>query len=91
MVLNKLLSIVVFIIGKKLIWLFASKGLIILGDTQKIFVTPEEERRIRADKLPDDTIQALAELDAKNKEEAIKNKEKLDKLVLEFTNLTTLL
>ena len=44
----------------------STDDLIILGDTQKIFVTPEEERRIRADKLPDDTIQALAELDAKN-------------------------
>ena len=37
-----------------------------LMDTTKIFVTPEEERRIRADKLPDNTIQALADLDAKN-------------------------
>lgn len=38
----------------------------ILADTTKIFVTPEEERRIRADRLPEDTIQALADLDAKN-------------------------
>lgn len=38
----------------------------ILQDTTKLFVTPEEERRIRADKLPDDTIQALADLDEKN-------------------------
>ena len=38
----------------------------ILENTQKVFVTPEQERRIRADKLPDDTIQALADLDAKN-------------------------
>ena len=38
----------------------------ILMDTTKIFVTPDEERRIRADRLPEDTIQALADLDAKN-------------------------
>lgn len=38
----------------------------ILADTQKIFVTPDEERRIRADRLPEDTIQALLDLDAKN-------------------------
>lgn len=38
----------------------------ILMDTTKIFVTPDEERRIRADRLPDDTIKALADLDAKN-------------------------
>lgn len=38
----------------------------ILQGSQKLFITPEEERRIRADKLPDDTIQALADLDAKN-------------------------
>lgn len=38
----------------------------ILADTTKIFVTPEEERRIRADRLPENTIQALADLDAKN-------------------------
>lgn len=37
-----------------------------LIDTTKIFVTPEEERRIRADRLPENTIQALADLDAKN-------------------------
>ena len=38
----------------------------ILMDTSKIFVTPDEERRIRADRLPENTIQALADLDAKN-------------------------
>jgi hypothetical protein len=38
----------------------------ILMDSTKIFVTPDEERRIRADRLPENTIQALAELDAKN-------------------------
>lgn len=38
----------------------------LLQGTQKIFVTPEEERRIRSDKLPEDTKQALADLDAKN-------------------------
>lgn len=38
----------------------------ILMDTTKTFVTPEEERRIRADRLPENTIQALADLDAKN-------------------------
>ena len=38
----------------------------ILENSSKIFVTPEEERRIRADRLPDNTIQALADLDAKN-------------------------
>lgn len=38
----------------------------ILADTTKIFVTPEEERRIRSDRLPENTIQALADLDAKN-------------------------
>lgn len=38
----------------------------ILADTTKIFVTPEEERRIRADRLPENTIQALADLDEKN-------------------------
>ena len=38
----------------------------ILLDTTKIFVTPEEERRIRADRLPENTIQALQELDDKN-------------------------
>lgn len=37
-----------------------------LTDTTKVFVTPEEERRIRADRLPEDTIQALADLDEKN-------------------------
>ena len=37
-----------------------------LTDTTKIFVTPEEERRIRADRLPENTIQALADLDDKN-------------------------
>ena len=37
-----------------------------LIDTTKVFVTPEEERRIKADRLPDNTIQALADLDAKN-------------------------
>ena len=40
-----------------------------------MFVTVEEERRIRADKLPDDTIQALADLDAKNMDSV-----KIDKL-----------
>lgn len=38
----------------------------ILADTTKIFVTPEEERRIRADRLPENTIQALQDLDDKN-------------------------
>ena len=38
----------------------------ILLDTTKIFVTPEEERRIRADRLPENTIQALQDLDDKN-------------------------
>lgn len=38
----------------------------VLADTTKIFVTPEEERRIRADRLPEDTIQALQDLDDKN-------------------------
>lgn len=38
----------------------------ILQDTTKLFVTQDEERRIRADKLPDDTIQALKDLDEKN-------------------------
>lgn len=38
----------------------------VLDNTTRLFVTPEEERRIRADKLPDDTIKALADLDAKN-------------------------
>lgn len=38
----------------------------ILADTTKIFVTPEEERRIRADRLPENTIQALVDLDTKN-------------------------
>lgn len=38
----------------------------ILQDTTKLFVTPDEERRIRADRLPDDTIQALKDLDEKN-------------------------
>lgn len=38
----------------------------ILMDTTKIFVTPEEERRIRADRLPENTIQALQDLDDKN-------------------------
>ena len=37
----------------------------LLTNTQKIFVTPDEERRIRSDKLPDNTIQELADLDAK--------------------------
>lgn len=37
-----------------------------LTGTAKVFVTPEEERRIRSDKLPDNTIQALSDLDAKN-------------------------
>lgn len=34
--------------------------------TDKLFVTVDEERRIRSDRLPDNTIQALADLDAKN-------------------------
>lgn len=38
----------------------------ILMDTTKIFVTPEEERRIRADRLPENTIEELAKLDEKN-------------------------
>lgn len=38
----------------------------LLSSTDKLFVTVAEERRIRADKLPDDTIKALADLDAKN-------------------------
>lgn len=38
----------------------------ILADTTKIFVTPEEERRIRSDRLPENTIQALKDLDNKN-------------------------
>lgn len=37
-----------------------------LMDTTKVFVTPQEERRIRDDRLPENTIQALADLDAKN-------------------------
>ncbi len=37
-----------------------------LTDTQKIFVTPEEERRIRADRLPEDTIAELNRIDEKN-------------------------
>ena len=37
-----------------------------LTDTDRLFVSVEEERRIRADRLPDNTIQALADLDAKN-------------------------
>lgn len=38
----------------------------ILMDTTKIFVTPDEERRIRADRLPENTIEELAKLDEKN-------------------------
>lgn len=38
----------------------------ILMDTTKIFVTPEEERRIRADRLPENTIDELRKLDEKN-------------------------
>lgn len=38
----------------------------ILPDTTKVFVTPEEEMRIRAEYLPDDTKQALKDLDAKS-------------------------
>lgn len=38
----------------------------ILMNTTKIFVTPEEERRIRADRLPENTIEELAKLDEKN-------------------------
>ena len=38
----------------------------LLNGTQKIFVTPAEEARIRSDKLPENTKQALADLDAKN-------------------------
>lgn len=38
----------------------------ILMDTTKIFVTPEEERRIRADRLPENTIEELLKLDEKN-------------------------
>ena len=38
----------------------------ILANTNKLFVDAQEERRIRADRLPDNTIQALADLDAKN-------------------------
>ena len=37
-----------------------------LTDTQKVFVTPDEAARIHSSKLPDNTIQALADLDAKN-------------------------
>lgn len=37
-----------------------------LTNTQKVFVTPEEAARIHSSKLPDNTIQALADLDAKN-------------------------
>lgn len=48
----------------------------ILTDTTKIFITPEEERRIRTDRLPENTIQALADLDAKN----------LDSLGIYYTN-----
>lgn len=53
-----------------------------LTDTTKVFVTPEQERRIRADKLPDDTIQALADLDAKNMDDI-----KID--VLDGSSLTS--
>ena len=38
----------------------------LLNNTSKVFVSPEEERRIRADRLPENTIQALADLDEKN-------------------------
>lgn len=38
----------------------------ILANTNKLFVDSNEERRIRSDRLPDNTIQALADLDAKN-------------------------
>ena len=37
-----------------------------LTDTQKVFVTPDSERRIRADRLPDDTIAELKRIDDKN-------------------------
>lgn len=37
----------------------------LLEDTKRLFVTADEERRIRADKLPDDTIKALQDLDEK--------------------------
>ena len=37
-----------------------------LTDTQKVFVTPDSERRIRADRLPDDTIAELLRIDEKN-------------------------
>lgn len=38
----------------------------ILMNTTKIFVTPDEERRIRADRLPENTIDELLKLDEKN-------------------------
>lgn len=34
----------------------------ILADTTKIFVTPEEERRIRSDRLPENTIEELKKI-----------------------------
>lgn len=37
-----------------------------LEGSQKVFVTPEEAARIHSSKLPENTIQALADLDAKN-------------------------
>lgn len=37
-----------------------------LSGTTKVFVAPDEAARINASKLPDDTIKALADLDAKN-------------------------
>lgn len=37
-----------------------------LTNTSKVFISPEEKNRITSDKLPENTIQALADLDAKN-------------------------
>ena len=44
----------------------STDDLIVFKNSQKVFVTPEQERNTRSDRLPENTIQALAELDAKN-------------------------
>lgn len=38
----------------------------ILEGTKRVFVTQDAERRVRSDRLPDNTIEELAKLDAKN-------------------------
>lgn len=44
----------------------STDDLVVLSGSRKVFVTPEQERSIRADRLPENTIQALADLDARN-------------------------